>query len=336
MKPATSSLHFFQNIGSLSSPDKRFRIIVVSVDVLFDSTGDIAHVLKDPATKAVHCEIAEETFDHVKPRRTCWSEVGMESRISLEPRFDLLVLMGGVIVTNDMDFFSVRNIAADQVEKANPFLMAMLFHTGADDLAAERIHRGEQRGCAVALVIMSHCLAATLLERKSWLSSVQSLDLAFLIAREDQRMLGRVEIQTDDVFELFLKLFVVGKFETRHPMRLETMRRPDTPNTGCADSRGFRHRCPAPVGASRRRVLERHLHNTSPGGCSNRRNASRTRFIFEDTRKTSLSVTESPSPHLHDILPQTNGNLSVLETVCRKMRAAVRTSDDLAGLKIGW
>jgi len=122
MKPSATSLHFFQNVARLSSPDERFRIIVVGVNVPPDSTGDIVYVLKDPATKAVYCEIAEEAFDHVKPRSTCRSEVGLESRITLEPSFDLFVLMGGVIVTNDIDVFSVRNIAADQVEKANPFL----------------------------------------------------------------------------------------------------------------------------------------------------------------------------------------------------------------------
>ena len=47
MKTSASSLHFFQNIGRPSSPDVRFRIIVVGVDVPLDSTGNIAHALKD-------------------------------------------------------------------------------------------------------------------------------------------------------------------------------------------------------------------------------------------------------------------------------------------------
>lgn len=290
----------------------------MGVDVPLDSTGNIAHALKDPSPKAVHCEVTEEALNHVKPRSTCRSEVGMESRIPFEPGFNLFVLMGGVIVADDMDVFSLRNIAADQVEKANPFLVAMLFHAGADDFAAEGIHCGEQRGCAIALVIMGHRLATALLERKPWLSSVQSLDLTFLIAGEDQRVLGRVEIKTDDIFELFLKPLVVGKFETGHPMRLQPMRRPDASNSGCAYSRSFRHRCPAPVRASRRRVLERHLHNARAGRCGNRRDASRTGLVFENTGKSSLGVAVPPAPHLHNILAQTICNLPVLETVGSK------------------
>jgi len=290
----------------------------MGVDVLLDSTSDIAHALKDSATETVDCKIAEEAFDHIQPRSTCRSEVGMESRIPLEPGFDLFVLMGGVIVADDMDVLSLGNIAADEVEKANPFLVAMLFHAGADDLAAEGIHCGEQRGRAIALVIMGHRLAAALLERQPWLGPVQSLNLAFLIAGENQRVLGWVEIQTNDVFELFLKSFVVGKFETGHPMGLQSVRGPDAPNTGRAYAGSFRHGGPAPVSASRRRVLERHLHNARAGRCCNRRDASRPRLIFENTRKPSLGVAASPASHLHNIFTQTSGNLSVLETVGRK------------------
>jgi len=318
MKFSASSLHFLQNIGRLGSPDERFRIIVVGVDMLLNGTGDIAHALKNPATKAVYCEITEEAFNHVKPRSTCWCEVGTESRIPFEPGFDLFVLMGGVIVADDMDVLSLGNIAADQVEKANPFLVAMLIHAGANDFAAEGIHCGKQRGCAIALVIMGHRLASALLERKPWLSSVQSLDLTLLIAGEDQRVLGRVEIKADDVFKFFLKPLVVGKFETGHPMRLQPMRRPDASNSGCAYSRSFRHRGPAPVRASRRRVLDRHLHNARASRCGNRRDASRPGLIFENTRKPSLSVAVSPAPNLHDIFAQSICNLSVLETVGSK------------------
>lgn len=39
MKAPESSLYLFENIGRLSSPDNRFRIIVVGVNVLLDSAG---------------------------------------------------------------------------------------------------------------------------------------------------------------------------------------------------------------------------------------------------------------------------------------------------------
>lgn len=315
MKTLASSLHFLKNVGCLSRPDERFGIVVVGVDVLSDGTGDIAHALKNPAPEAVNREIAEEAFDHVKPRGTCRCEMDMESRIPLEPSFDLFVLMGGIVVANDMDVLFLGNIAADQVEEANPFLVAVLFHTGADDLATERIHRGEQRGCSIAFVVVGHCLAAASLEWEPWLSSIQGLDLTFLIAGKNQRMFWWVEIKPDDVFEFFLKPLIVGKLEACHPMRLQTVRRPDAPDAGLADARGLRHGGSTPVCGSRRQIVESHLHNARTGRGCNRRDASRTGLIFENARKPCLSVAVPPSPHLHDIFTQTICNLFVLESV---------------------
>lgn len=287
----------------------------MGVDVLLDSISDIAHALKDPSPEAVHCEITEEAFNHVEPGSTCRGEVDVKSRIPFEPSFNLFMFMSGVVITNNMDVLSFGNVVSNQVEKANPFLVTMLLHTGADDFSTERVHRRKQRGRAISLVIMSHSLAAALLERKPWLSSVQSLDLTFLIAGEYQRVLRRVEIKADNVFELFLKMLIVGKFKTGHPMRLQTMRCPDASHGGCTDSRRFRHGSPAPMGASRRSVLNGHLYYARADRCSNRRDASWTRLVFENAWKPVLGIAAPPSPHLHNIFAQKSGNLPVLETV---------------------
>ncbi len=99
------------------------------------------------------------------------------------------MLMGRVVVTDDMNLFFRRNIAANQIEEANPFLVAVFVHVCSNDFAAYRIHRGEQRCGAITLVIMGHCLTSTLLERKPGLSPVQGLNLAFLIAGENECVL---------------------------------------------------------------------------------------------------------------------------------------------------
>ncbi len=84
-----------------------------------------------------------------------------------------------------------------------------------DDLAIQYIERGEQRGRAVAFVVMGHGSRASLLQRQTGLSTVQCLHLALLIAAEHQGMLGGREIQADDVFELFNELRTTRDFESR-------------------------------------------------------------------------------------------------------------------------
>ena len=46
--------------------------------------------------------------------------------------------------------------ALDGVEEADELLMAMALHVAADDGAVEHVERGEQRGGAVALVVVRH------------------------------------------------------------------------------------------------------------------------------------------------------------------------------------
>ena len=102
-----------------------------------------------------------------------------------------------------------------------------------DDLAIKHIERGEQRG-AVAFVIERHRLSATLLQRQSRLRAIQRMHLAFLVAAQHQRMLGRRHVQTHDVFELLDELRVARDLEAPHAMGLQSVRAPVARDTGGA------------------------------------------------------------------------------------------------------
>ena len=74
---------------------------------------------------------------------------------------------------------------------------------------------------AVALVIVGHRLAASLLERQAGLGAIEGLDLGFLIERENQSMRGRVQIESDDVVEFLGETRVVAELEGLDAMGLE-------------------------------------------------------------------------------------------------------------------
>jgi len=59
--------------------------------------------------------------------------------------------------------------------------MAVLLHALANDLAVGDIQGGKQRCRAIALVVVSHGLAPSLLDRQSRLRAVQRLNLALLV-----------------------------------------------------------------------------------------------------------------------------------------------------------
>jgi hypothetical protein len=88
-----------------------------------------------------------------------------EARMPVEPAANLWVLVGSIVVENDMDDLAGRDVRLNCVEKANELLVSVALHAAAEDLAFQDVERGEQRRGAVPLVVVGHRTAAAGLER---------------------------------------------------------------------------------------------------------------------------------------------------------------------------
>ena len=130
-----------------------------------------------------------------------------------------------------------------------------------DDFALQRVEGGEQRRRAVALVVVSHGSAAPLLHWQSRLSAIQSLNLALLVRAQNDGVLGRVQIQANDVFQLLGKLGVAAELEGSHPVRLQPVGVPDASHAGFADARCRCHSARGPMCSVARLFMQRHLHD---------------------------------------------------------------------------
>jgi hypothetical protein len=119
-----------------------------------------------------------------------------------------------------VDDRSGRNGALDGVEELDEFLVTMMRHATPDDCAMENVERGEQGSRAVALVVVGHGPAFARLQRETGLSAVERLDLAFLIDRDDDRVVRRVHVETDDVLDLGGEGGIGGPFERAQAMGL--------------------------------------------------------------------------------------------------------------------
>ena len=135
--------------------------------------------------------------------------------------------MSGIVVDNDMDRFLLGHPSVDNGKEADELLMAMMLHTLADDLALKHIERGEQSGDAVTLVVVGHGASPTLFHRQSRLGAIQRLDLAFLIDREHDGVVGRIDVQANDLLELGRELRIVGQLKAAYQMRSQAMSAPD-------------------------------------------------------------------------------------------------------------
>ena len=100
------------------------------------------------------------------------------ARMTAQPGMHLGVLVGGVVVDDGVEALPAETCALDGIQEADELLMPMALHAAADDLALQHVERREQRGRAVALVVVRHGPGPALLHGQARLGAVQGLDLA--------------------------------------------------------------------------------------------------------------------------------------------------------------
>jgi len=199
----------------------------------------------------------------------------------------------------------------NDVQKADEFLMAMALHALADDLALKDIERREQGGDAMALVVMRHGSGAPLLHRQPRLGAIEGLNLALLIDRQDNGMVGRIDVEADDLVQFSGKLRIVGQLELAYPVRLEAMSTPYPLHRADADPGCLRHRRTGPVTGRRRRPCQRPGDHTFSHLGAQRRNARPPRLIPPKARGSFVAETFLPAPD-HRL-----GLASSLHDLCR-------------------
>src|SRR5271154_993482 len=141
--------------------------------------------------------------------------------MAIEPGANIGMLVGGIVIENDMDDLTGWNLHLDGIQKSNEFLMTMALHIAADDCAVENVESGEQRRGAVPFVIVCHGSEAALLQRETRLGAIEGLNLALFVDRQHDGVGRRVDIEPDNVAQLGDEVRIVGELELSAPMRLE-------------------------------------------------------------------------------------------------------------------
>src|SRR6201993_2605938 len=181
------------------------------LQVVVDGGFEFGDAVEDAAADTVGGNPAEEALDLVDPgaRRGC--EVHVEAAVLGQPGFDRRVLMGGIVVGDQVQIEGLGRAAVDGSQEPQPFLVAMALHALPDHPTGGDIERGEQRRRAVALVVVGHRSGPPLLHRQSRLRAIERLDLALLIDREHERAVRRGKVEADDILDLVDKLLVAGQ-----------------------------------------------------------------------------------------------------------------------------
>ena len=140
-------------------PMEGLRLGIVILEEAVDGGLEVDNRTEDAAFEATLGQFGEEALDRIEPGGRGRGEVERPARVALKPGPHPGVLVGRVIVEDDVDRLVGGDLALNGVEKADEFEVAVALHTAADDGAVEHAERGEQGGGAVTLLVMRHGLA---------------------------------------------------------------------------------------------------------------------------------------------------------------------------------
>ena len=122
-------------------------------------------MLKAATPNAMPGQIPKEAFHHVQPRGAGRSEVENKARMLTLPIQHQGMLVGAVIVPNEVNGFLRRRFPVNETREFQPFLMPMPALAGSQYLSTGRIQRGKQRGGAMTHVVVRTRAGPPALER---------------------------------------------------------------------------------------------------------------------------------------------------------------------------
>ncbi len=127
-------------------------------------------------------------------------------------------------------------------------------------MPSRNIESRKETGGAVALVIMGHGAAPTFFQRQTRLSTIEGLNLGFLVHARYQCLVGRIKIDADNVGKLFHEAFVSGELKGPYSVRLKTVGSPYLGHHVMTDPLSLGHTARTPVCGVGRYSVQCGLH----------------------------------------------------------------------------
>src|SRR5437899_11945058 len=149
-KSGSAREDFIGRLGPYEWP----RPFVRDLNVPPDGRLQLARTAMHAASKLLVGERREPALDQVDPRGAGRGDVHVVSRMAHQPAVDERRLVGSVVVENHMHIERRRYGRLDRVEEPAEFRRAVPVVKLPDDLARLDVQRGEERGRAVARVVV--------------------------------------------------------------------------------------------------------------------------------------------------------------------------------------
>ena len=181
-------------------------------------------------------------------------------------------------------------------KKIEILLVAMAVFAAGENLAGGDVERGKKRGRAVAEIVMGHAFDIAQPHRQDGLGAVQRLNLTLLIHTQNHGVLGRIQVQTDNIADFFNEKGICGDFEMALPMGLQAKGAPDPLDGGPGDLGFLGDRACRPVGPVGRLGLDSLSDKLGDSFIGDRAGATRTEFVVK-AGESLFPISLSPQDH---------------------------------------
>src|SRR2546426_8227754 len=141
--------------------------------------------------------------------------------MALEPGLDPWLFVSSVVVQHQMELQLFGELVIQPAQEFEKLLVAMARKALANDSAFQDFQSGKECRGPMADIIMSESAAATFLERQSWLSAIQGLNLALFIDTQDQALVWRIEVKAHHIRQFFQKTVIPRELESARSMGFE-------------------------------------------------------------------------------------------------------------------
>ena len=145
----------------------------------------------------------------------------VEARPRSQPLPDLGVLVRRIVVQHEVDVQLRRHLPVDQPQERQELLVTVPLPALPEHLSSGDVQGGEQRRRAVPDVVVGVAFGVAEAHRQRRLGAIERLNLRLLVHAQDHRVVGRVEVQPDDVAHFLDEERIGGQLEGLRQMRLD-------------------------------------------------------------------------------------------------------------------
>lgn len=248
------ALDFFQDGGPFRLPAIRLGLQIVMHEVDVDGRDEFGDAAEATLAYDVVGQLPEEPFDQIQPRRAGRGEVNMHPGVLFQPLAHDRVLVGSVVVDDEMQGQLWGRLTMQFLQEGQPFDMSMLLRRRAQDFAIQVVQGGEQCDSAMPDVIVGPRTNVADSQGQVGLRALQCLALAFLVATEHQRPVWGIKVKPNYVPKFGLEVRIPGQLERPGEMGLNIVGRPNALDARRRDPHLPGHRTHAPASSVRRRL----------------------------------------------------------------------------------